>query len=273
MTGYLELNSRRGRLYYRPSGQPPPIGEVPSSYLRSRPSRQQLIPFSLRSVDFRIPDPSSKRNWEELAGDILVKSKDQAKRLLHNWLSPATESPSSISRRRHTSSDLLCRAAMTSGDAARRGSARTGSIIGGPVSGMVHRPSLVQELRRDSATSTSSSGSGAITIPNIGEEKPIASGNGVSLSIALAEPVLFLQGMDQSELGNQTTTMLRGTFHLRVSKSAKIKTITLAFRGRAETEWPEGESPSRNCQHFENRPNQVQAFHRGRPSSRTGKAS
>ena len=144
---------------------------------------------------------------------------------------------------------------MTSSDGVRRGSARSSSIVGGPVSGMVHRPSLVQELRRDSATSTSSNGSGAATIPNVGEEKPIASGNGVSLSIALAEPVLFLQGMDQSELGNQTTTMLRGTFHLRVSKSAKIKTITLAFRGRAETEWPEGESPPRIFRHIERRSN------------------
>ena len=131
---------------------------------------------------------------------------------------------------------------MSAVDVARRGSARPSSTVGGPISGMVHRPSLVEGLRRDSANSVSSNGSGVATIPNMGEEKPIASGNGVSLSIALAEPVLFLQGMDQSELGNQSTTMLRGTFHLRVSKSAKIKTISLAFRGRAETEWPEGES-------------------------------
>lgn len=131
---------------------------------------------------------------------------------------------------------------MTSVDGARRGSARPNSVVGGPISGMIHRPSLVQDVRRNSTNSISSNGSSAATVPNMGEEKPIASGNGVSLSIALAEPVLFLQGMDQSELGNQTTTMLRGTFHLRVSKSAKIKTISLAFRGRAETEWPEGES-------------------------------
>ena len=134
---------------------------------------------------------------------------------------------------------------MTSVDGARRGSARPGQAVVGPMSGMIHRPSLVEDLRRDSANSVSSNGSSAATIPTMGEEKPLASGNGVSLSIALAEPVLFLQGMDQSESGNQTTTMLRGTFHLRVSKSAKIKTITLAFRGRAETEWPEGRSLSR----------------------------
>ena len=130
---------------------------------------------------------------------------------------------------------------MASTDGARGSSTRPSSTVAGPISGMMHRPSLVQDLRRDSANSISSNGSNAATVPNMGEEKPIASGSGVSLSIALAEPVLFLQGMDQSELGNQTTTMLRGTFHLRVSKSAKIKTISLAFRGRAETEWPEGE--------------------------------
>lgn len=120
----------------------------------------------------------------------------------------------------------------------RRCSARP-PMVGGPISGMIHRPSLAENVRtasRDSVASTHS----ATGMSGVGEEKPIASGSGVSLTITLAEPVLFLQGFDQSELGNQTTTMLRGSFHLRVSKSAKIKTISLAFRGRAETEWPEG---------------------------------
>ena len=246
MTGYLELKSRRGRLYYRPPGHPTPTGEPQLSYHRSRASRPQLPWFSRRSAGFHVPDPNTKRIWEGLAGDTLVKSKDQAKRLLHYWSSPATEPPSSTSIRRDTTTNMLSGTAMASVEGARRGSARSGSIVGGPISGMVHRPSLVQDVRRDSANSISSNGSSAATIPNMGEEKPIASGNGVSLSIALAEPVLFLQGMDQSEFGNQTTTMLRGTFHLRVSKSAKIKTISLAFRGRAETEWPEGKSLSRS---------------------------
>lgn len=105
---------------------------------------------------------------------------------------------------------------------------------------MIHRPSLAENVRTASANSVSSTGSGPGMVSGTMEEKPIASGNGVSLSIALAEPVLFLQGFDQSEAGNQNTTMLRGSFHLRVSKAAKIKTISLAFRGRAETEWPEG---------------------------------
>ena len=246
MAGFLELKSRRGRLLYRPPSHSTTGDETPSNYLPSRASRPQLLWFSRRSAEFCVPDPSTKRIWEGLAGNTLVKSKDQAKRLLHYWSGPTTEPPSATSTRRNTSRSLLGGAAMTSVDGGRSRSARSSSIVGGPISGMVHRPSLVQDLRRDSANSISSNGSGATTIPNMGEEKPIASGNGVSLSIALAEPVLFLQGMDQSEIGNQTTTMLRGTFHLRVSKSAKIKTISLAFRGRAETEWPEGEFLSMN---------------------------
>lgn len=242
MTGYLELKSRRGRLYYHPPGHSTRTSEPPLSYLRSRASLQQLLRFSRDSADSHAPDPSTKRIWEGLAASTLVRSKDQARRFLHYWSAPATELPSASLNRQDTSTYSISRAAMASGDGTRRGGARSGSIVGGPISGMVHRPSLVQDVRRDSANSISSNGSGAATIPNMEEEKPIASGNGVSLSIALAEPVLFLQGMDQSELGNQTTTMLRGTLHLRVSKSAKIKTISLAFRGRAETEWPEGGS-------------------------------
>ena len=118
-----------------------------------------------------------------------------------------------------------------------RGNAR----VGGPVSGMVHRPGLANTVRTASQRSNGSSSSGELPSSYMsGEEKPIASGNGVTLSIALAEPVLFLQGFDPSELANQTTTMLRGSFHLRVSKTSKIKTISLSFKGRAETEWPEG---------------------------------
>lgn len=114
------------------------------------------------------------------------------------------------------------------------------SSIGGPVSGLVHRPSLAESVRTASETSQGSTGSADGTTSIVPEETPIASGNGVTLSISLAEPVLFLQGIDQTEIGNQATAMLRGRFHVRVSKSAKIKSVSLTFRGIGETEWPEG---------------------------------
>ena len=73
-------------------------------------------------------------------------------------------------------------------------------------------------------------------------EKPLASTSGgtVSLSIVLAEPVLFLRGYDQTEHSERSSAMLRGSLVVRVTKPTKIKAIQLVFRGRIRTEWPEG---------------------------------
>ncbi len=116
-----------------------------------------------------------------------------------------------------------------------RSSARSNS---GPVDAL---PTLLHgDSRVDSGFSNRSgrkARSGSVTIP---EEKPIASGNGVSVSVHLTEPVLFLQGFDQHDTSTGTTAMLRGSLHLKVAKSAKIKAVTLRFRGTAVTKWPEG---------------------------------
>ncbi len=185
----------------------------------------------------------TKYIWRGFAGSTLVESKDQAREFLRvhqPWIFDCSPSRfQNPSTGLETYIDLHHSADMAAVETARRGSTRPSPIVGGPISGMIHRPSLAENVRTASANSVSSTGGGPGLVSGM-EEKPIASGNGVSLSIALAEPVLFLQGFDQSELGNQNTTMLRGSFHLRVSKAAKIKTISLAFRGRAETEWPEG---------------------------------
>jgi len=122
----------------------------------------------------------------------------------------------------------------------RSGHNRGSSTGGGPVSGMVHRPSLADSARTASGRSAASNDSTNSLPDAIADEKPIATGNGIAVSVSLAEPVLFLQGFDQSDLANRTTTMLRGSLHLKVTKPAKIKAITLKFRGRSETEWPEG---------------------------------
>ena len=62
----------------------------------------------------------------------------------------------------------------------------------------------------------------------------------MSVNISLAEPVLFLQGHDQNNQAG-SPALLRGSLVMRLSKPAKIKAITLTFKGRARTEWPEGE--------------------------------
>ena len=195
-------------------------------------------------MDARLPTRSTKYTWDEFANSTLVKSKDHARRFLRVCTPYNTDCL--VLRLVSSSSSLEMPVpihrpeTMAAVEGARIPSSRPSSIVGGPISGMIHRPSLAENVRMASANTISSTGIASGLGAGIAEEKPIASGNGVSLSIALAEPVLFLQGLDQSELGNQNTTMLRGSFNLRVSKAAKIRTISLAFRGRAETEWPEG---------------------------------
>ncbi|KAI1445004.1 hypothetical protein F5Y02DRAFT_427395 [Annulohypoxylon stygium] len=77
--------------------------------------------------------------------------------------------------------------------------------------------------------------------------KPVASGSGVSCSIILAEPNVFLTGFEhdghpRNDAAN-STALLRGKLQLNVSKNVKIKSVTLKLHGRARTEWPEGIPP------------------------------
>ncbi|EWC48549.1 hypothetical protein DRE_01771 [Drechslerella stenobrocha 248] len=81
-------------------------------------------------------------------------------------------------------------------------------------------------------------------------DKPLASTSGgqVTMDIRLAEPYLFLQGNDshhQHSVGGPA--LLRGTLVVKISKPAKIKTVTLTFKGRARTDWPEGIPPSKTA--------------------------
>ncbi|KAK4975601.1 hypothetical protein LTR66_010955 [Elasticomyces elasticus] len=120
------------------------------------------------------------------------------------------------------------------------------SSVGGPVSGMVSRPSIAADVRSASGAPPQSNTVSTGVVPGqSSEEKPIAAGNGVSVWISQAEPVLFLQGFEQQDgsSGSTNTTMLRGSLHLKVVKSAKIKAVTLKFKGRALTRWPEGIPP------------------------------
>ncbi|EXJ84496.1 hypothetical protein A1O3_05165 [Capronia epimyces CBS 606.96] len=123
----------------------------------------------------------------------------------------------------------------------RRG--RSSSIASGPVTGVLHRPRLDSDARNSSRQSAHPEP--AVNTTHLADEKPVASGNGVSAYISLAEPVLFLQGFDPNDASTHGTTMLRGSLLLRVQKQAKLKSISLNFRGKSETEWPEGIPPKR----------------------------
>lgn len=248
MAGYQEIRSRRGQLFYAPAR----LHTAPYShsvYFRPRAARPLLLQISHATTD--IPLVPQKVVSRSVKVGKLANSRENAKRFFRFIASASTgqESTSTTARSSSSTSQRSAEIAATTaatremllGEVGNNGNGRPDVTVGGPISGMVHRPSLAESIRtasNDSGYSTSSRSS--MTAPAIGDEKPIVSGNGVSVSIALAEPVLFLQGYDLYDATNRTTAMLRGSFHLKVVKSAKIKAVTLKFRGKAETEWPEG---------------------------------
>ncbi|KAK6526878.1 hypothetical protein TWF281_010075 [Arthrobotrys megalospora] len=135
------------------------------------------------------------------------------------------------------------------------GGGSTGRVvaIGGGNTGIPSHQHLLSQSPRSSGTSLATrhgrSGSVGSTMSCPGE-KPLASTSGgqVTLDIRLAEPYLFLQGYDshhQQTVGGPA--LLRGTLVVKVAKAAKLKSITLTFKGRARTDWPEGIPPSKTA--------------------------
>ena len=247
-----QIPVRSGQLFYYPStyfSTP----DNPRPYFRPRRARIINIRIVSASPEPVYLAPAIRNIPCRYSGIIkLANPKENAKRLFRFITSTSAGSENNsatavLSSTSQQSPDTIGSGSVAEGmfawEGARNEHGRSSSVVGGPVSGMVHRPSLVDNVRTASTESGHTLGSQAsTTCSSIGDEKPIASGNGVSISISLAEPVLFLQGFDQHDDTNRTTTMLRGSLHLRILKSAKIKAVTLKFRGRAETEWPEGAS-------------------------------
>lgn len=247
MTGYLPIPSTRGRLFYLPSSVEP--DNYQSGFFRNRVPRPASLCVSSVGPDLgaalKAPEPVLERKAPFIVRK-LARSREQAKRFLRLSLSQNTASP--VTPRSRPVSEIILPPAEEDMVAADGGSYSPprrdrGSSVGGPLSGMVHRPHLAESIRTASDRSTKTDLSNVV--PSIGEEKPVASGNGVSVSIALAEPVLFLQGFDQNDSSTRSTTMLRGSLHLKVTKQAKLKSISLNFKGKSETEWPEGIPPRR----------------------------
>lgn len=198
----------------------------------------------------------------------LAVSRENAKKFLRSVIAnPNSSEPSSESNRafgkrrswsphkRQKSRDDTSGAGADSGDTNDMRTGIRGSISG-PVAAHPARPRLRSDARNDSnasgqsipnrTTPTARPHKGpidSITPFNLDDEKPLVSGNGVSASIYLAEPVLFLQGFENTETAPGNTAMLRGSLHIRVQKSAKIKGISLKFKGKSITKWPEGIPP------------------------------
>ncbi|KAI8932011.1 hypothetical protein NX059_010906 [Plenodomus lindquistii] len=106
----------------------------------------------------------------------------------------------------------------------------------------IHRPSISES---NWSSGRNSAKSIVTSVKSMPEEKPVASGGGVNVNIQLTEPVLFLRGFEQAEYAERNTAMLRGSMILKVTKPTKIKAVTLKFRGKATTKWPEGIPPKK----------------------------
>lgn len=77
------------------------------------------------------------------------------------------------------------------------------------------------------------------------DAEPLSQTSSVQVFIKLAEPVVFLQGFNQTEQSETPPSMLRGSLILRVLKPSKLKSVSLSFKGYSRTEWPEGIPPKR----------------------------
>ncbi|KAJ5194640.1 uncharacterized protein N7498_008078 [Penicillium cinerascens] len=80
--------------------------------------------------------------------------------------------------------------------------------------------------------------------PPLLNEKVIIKTNELSVSIALAEPMLCLQWHYPDDPSEKTPAVLRGQMHLHVTKPVQIKTIGIRFRSQGHTDWPGGIPPN-----------------------------
>ena len=132
----------------------------------------------------------------------------------------------------------------------RRGTRPVSEIILSPTAPAPTSVDLDSEMRSDSSSATESLPRAVPDDPStpdlttpfapLRNEKIVATGSGISVGIALTEPVLYLQGYDHHDPSSKKSAILRGQIHLKVTKCIKIKKISVCFRGHAQTDWPDG---------------------------------
>ncbi|KAF3930687.1 hypothetical protein ABW19_dt0208238 [Dactylella cylindrospora] len=163
-------------------------------------------------------------------------------------ISPQSSPPPAPTQRRNSATNIPTTATSRN---PRRMSPPTMVAIGGGNTGIPSHQLALQSLQSQSprgssaslAAATRHSRSGSVGSVSLSAEKPLAitSGGQMSLDIRLAEPYLFLQGYETHQQQNAgSPALLRGNLVLKITKAAKIKAITLTFKGRARTDWPEG---------------------------------
>jgi hypothetical protein len=251
MTEYQSVYSDRGRLRYIPDHLYDASRERRGIYQgrNRRPHRIHIAHVTPDPVSFR--REKKKTTHKSYFTEKLAGPRESAKRYLRSFIdthfTPAPDAaeiptPSSAtSSNRNSVASVSERAAL--GNTDMRSSPRNSvGAVSALIAPGVPRPSLTESHWSSGRASAKSMISSVKTVP---EEKPVASGGGVNVNISLTEPVLFLRGFEQNENSERNTAMLRGALVLKITKPTKLKAITLKFRGKALTKWPEGIPPKK----------------------------
>lgn len=203
-----------------------------SSLIRTRSSRRRTVDLS--AVEETFPKQSRRDSiLKKLAGP-----RENAKRFLRlrssGVQSPASpqQIPPRCSGARPVSEIFLSPASgrgslleTEQGETRDNSSAMATEVLPRPVADHSN-PSATPEL--------------TTPFPTLRNENIVATGSGLTVGLALTEPVLYLQSYDQNDPSTKKSAILRGQIHLKVTKCVKIKKISICFRGHAQTDWPDG---------------------------------
>ena len=221
---------------------------VGNQHANDEPSRQRptssysnhIIPRSWRKArrpDFTAP---SGADLVDLCEKLLERPRESAKRFFR-LRTLATEETNNMSLsvprpgRSRPYSEIFVgadeeRVAQFMAAQMRNSNSSNISLAGG-----VSRP-----ISRDRSNSDDSNIMSNGTMPTLRNERVVATGNGITVSVALAEPLVFLPGYDHSDPSTKRSAILRGHLHIKTTKSVKVKKVSICFRGHAQTDWPDG---------------------------------
>ncbi|KAI9799028.1 MAG: hypothetical protein M1825_004924 [Sarcosagium campestre] len=255
----ISIATDRGHLSYTPGAvydgpdQSEPVSPLFFQGRTRRPRRICVTRFPAGGADNEAPALSRKRHsTKKLAG-----SREGAKRFLRSVVSSSNTNSTSVAAALQAAPNTAIapsvdrpsdEAAMTQASPFYQRTEQPS--VAGPMPSAISLQSLADDLSRVTGRSYSDDPSD-LADASIAEEKPVASANGIAVYITLAEPLLFLQGYDQHDCGDgRATAMLRGSLVVKVTKTTKLKAISLNFCGKARTEWPEG-IPPRKTEFYE----------------------
>ncbi|PLN84325.1 arrestin domain protein [Aspergillus taichungensis] len=235
-----------------PCGAPDTLPLFPSR-LSARADHHRSLSPPTPTGSSLVPDPYSKQGhrrrsiFRKLAGP-----RENAKRLLRlgvpNLMQPTPSPPGlpmSRSRRPRPVSEIL----ISADDAQMLAAAntQTGRLRSDSSSTIsANRP------RSGSTRQSTPPPESTAQFPTLRNEKTVATGSGITVGVALTEPVLYLQGYDQNDPSTKKSAILRGQLHLKVTKPVKIKKVSVCFRGHAQTDWPDGIPPKKIHFHDKN---------------------